>query len=524
MDRSCKFDETELPPKEEFYSILTKTNISEEDYNHAKEVWNEFGLKNMGEYHDLYLKTDILLLADVVQKFREMCLEYYELEPLHYISLPGFSWDSMLKKTRINIELLTDKDMYLFIERSKRGGITHIAHRYAEANNKYMKNYDPCKPTSYILPLDANNLYGWAMSQPLPYGNFKWIETDTILPKIKGVGRYYEVDFECPKELHDLFNDYPLAPEKMLVTDDMLSPYCRELKDKFNISTGNVEKLISNLYDKEKYVIYEDTLHKYIELGLKVKQIHRVAECSEKPWLKEYIDFNTDKRKNAKNAFEKDLFKLMNNSIYGKTMENVRKHVNVKLETDRDHLLKLAAKPYYAGSTIITENLVAVRMKKPVVLLNKPIYIGTCILDLSKLLMYDFHYNFIKVKYGDKVILLITDTDSLYYFILTEDVYEDFDNYRDLFDNSDYDKSSKYYFETNKKVIGKMKDESAGNIITAVTAPKPKMYSYLLEKADGDIKNNKKAKGVTKTVSQRELTHAHYVDCLFNSAISKHTN
>ena len=160
------------------------------DYNHAKNVWNEFGLKNMGEYHDLYLKTDILLLADVFQKFREMCLEYYTLEPLHYISLPGFSWDAMLKMTGINLEQLVDKDMYLFIEKGKRGGICHIALRYAAANNKYMKNYDPLKLISYLMYLDKNNLYGWAMSQPLPYANFHWIETDCILPKIKGNRSY----------------------------------------------------------------------------------------------------------------------------------------------------------------------------------------------------------------------------------------------------------------------------------------------------------------------------------------------
>ena len=521
MNSFNKFNETELPPIEAFYSKLKDENISEDDYNHAKNVWKVFGLKNMGEYHDLYLKTDVLLLVDVFQKFRNMCLEYYKLDPLHYISTPGFSWDAMLKMTGINIELLSDKDMYLFIEKGVRGGITHIAHRHAEANNKYMKIYDQLKLISYIMYLDANNLYGWAMSQPLPYGNFKWIETDRVLPKENGKCRIYKVDLEYPEELHDLHNDYPLAPEKIPVTDEMLSPYCRNIKDKFKIKIGNVNKLITNLSDKEEYVIYENTLHLYLKLGLKVKKIHSVLEFSEKPWLKKYIDFNTEKRKKAKNTFEKDFFKLMNNSVYGKTIENVRNHVDVKLETDRDHLLKLAAKPNYNGSTIINENLVAVRMKKHRVLLNKPIYIGMCILDLSKLLMYDFHYNFIKKKYGDLAKLLFGDTDSLCYQIFTDDVYEDFDCHRDLFDNSDYNKDSKYYFDTNKKVIGKMKDEAAGNIITSFVGLKSKMYSYLEEKQDGDIKNNKKAKGITKTVTKKQLTHAHYLACLYNTTISK---
>ena len=288
------------------------------------------------------------------------------------------------------------------------------------------------------------------MSQPLPYGNFKWVEADSVIPKRKGVGHIYEVDLEYPEELHDLHND-PCAPEKTRVTDDMLSDYCREIKDKFNISSSNVTKLITTLSDKENYVLHEENLKLYLSLGLKLKRIHRVLEFSEKPWLKPYIDFNTEKRKNAKNESEKDFFKLMNNSVFGKTMENVRKRCNIKLETDRDHLLKQAAKPEYSGCKIINENLVVVQMKHRFIKFDKPSYAGMCILDLSKVLMYDFHYNFIKAKYGDLVQLLFTDTDSLFYQIRTDDVYVDLDNYRYLFDNSDYSKSSKFYFDFNKK-------------------------------------------------------------------------
>ena len=183
MDSSIRFNETELPPREEFYSQLTDTNISEDDYRHAKDVWNTFGLKNIGEYHDLYLQTDILLLVDVFENFRKTCLAYYRLDPLHYVSAPGLAWDAMFKMTGINLELMTDIDMQLFIEKSLRGGISYIAHRHAEANNKYMENYDISKLISYIIYLDANNLYGWAMSKPLPYGNFRWVEADCILPK-----------------------------------------------------------------------------------------------------------------------------------------------------------------------------------------------------------------------------------------------------------------------------------------------------------------------------------------------------
>ena len=534
MDSFSKVNDTELPQREDFYSLLTGENISEDAYSHAKSFWNTLNLKNMGEYHDLYLKTDILLLTDVFENFRKTCLTYYKLDPLHYITSPGLAWDAMLKMTKINLELITDIDMQLFIERGMRGGISYIAHRHAEANNKYMNNYDPDKPSSYIMYLDANNLYGWAMSQPLPYRNFKWLYPDTvfyvgkrkvddtIIEKKKGIGHIYEVDLEYPEELHDLHNDYPCAPEKIKVSDDMLSDYCREIKNKFTISSGNVSKLIPNLNDKKNYVIHEELLKLYLNLGLKLKKVHRVLEFDEKPWLKPYIDFNTDKRTNAKNAFEKEFFKMMNNSVYGKTMENVRKRSNIYLETDPDHLLRQVAKPTYVSHKIFHENLVAVHMKKNFLKLDKPSYVGMCILDLSKVLMYDFHYNFIKAKYGDRAKLLFTDTDSLSYHIQTDDVYEDLYKHKEMFDNSDYSKSSKFYFDENKKVIGKFKDEAAGNLITSFVGLKSKMYSYLVELPDGEIKNNKTAKGISKNVTKRDLEHEDYLSCLLNSTIEKH--
>ena len=144
-------------------------------------------------YHDLYLKSDVLLLADVFQNFRNACLTYYGLDPPHYVTSPGLSWDAMLKMTGINLELITDIDQQLFIEKGMRGGISYIAHRHAKANNKYMKFYNPEDDTTYIIYLDANNLYGWAMSKPLPYRGFKWVEPKYYAEKVKGIGHIYEL-------------------------------------------------------------------------------------------------------------------------------------------------------------------------------------------------------------------------------------------------------------------------------------------------------------------------------------------
>ena len=525
MDSFEKFNE-KLPLKEDFYSILNDEHISDKDYAHAQNVWNTFNLKNMGEYHDLYLKSDILLLADVFENFRKTCLQYYKLDPCHYFTSPGLSWDAMLKMTDIKLELMTDIDMFQFIEKGMRGGTSYIANRYGKANNRYMKTYDEKAPSKYIMYLDANNLYGWAMSQYLPTGGFRWMTKKQIdkidLSKYKedsNKGLILEVDLEYPKELHDVHNDYPLAAEKVKVNKDMLSNYCQEIANKFNVSTGLVHKLIPTLSNKEKYVLHYRNLQLYTDLGLKITKVHRVLEFNQSAWLKQYIDFNTQKRTNAKNAFEKDFFKLMNNSVFGKTMENIRKRVDVRLVTDENKLSKMAAKPTYVSSKIFNENLVAVHKIKETLTLNRPAYVGMCILDLSKTLMYDFHYNYIKQKYGSKAKLLFTDTDSLTYEIETSDVYQDFWNDKDKFDNSDYPEDSQYFDKTNKKVIGKFKDEAAGMPITEFVGLRSKMYSYM---KDND-KGGKTAKGIKKNIIKKNITHENYKNVLFNNKQMHHT-
>ncbi|XP_068680645.1 uncharacterized protein [Montipora foliosa] len=384
MDSFDKFNE-KLSPKEEFYSILNDEDITDDQYKHAQNVSNTFNLKNMGEYHDLYLKSDILLLADVFENFRRTCLEYYKLDPCHYFSSPGFSWDSMLQMTNIKLELMTDVDMFQFIEKGMRGGISYIANRYGKANNKYMKTYDEKAPSKYIMYLDANNLYGWAMSQYLPTGGFKWM-TENQIDKINLAkyteeskkGLILEVDLAYPEQLHDLHNEYPLGPEKVKVkvTKNMLSEYCKKIAVKYRISTSLVYKLTPTLSNKEKYVLHYKNLQLYTDLGLKITKVHQILEFNQSAWLKEYIDFNTDKRTNAKNAFEKDFFKLMNNSVFGKTMENLRKRVDVRLVTDEKKLMKMTSKPTYVSSKICNENLVAVHKIKETLLLNRPAYVG----------------------------------------------------------------------------------------------------------------------------------------------------
>ena len=238
-----------------------------------------------------------------------------------------------------------------------------------------------------------------------------------------------------------------------------------------------------------------------------------MLEFDQPPWLKHYIDFNSEKRKHAKNSFEKDFFKLMNNSVFGKTMENLRKRVDVRLVTNEKKLLKLTSKPTYVSSKIFNKNLVTAHKIKEALTLNRPAYVGKCILDLSKTLIYDFHYNYIKKKYGSKARLLFNDTDSLTYEIETEDTYKDFWNDKGKFDNSDYQENSPYYDTSNKKVIGKFRDEAAGTPIVEFVGLKSKMYSYI----KNDEKGGKTAKGIKRNVIKNNIKHEDYKNVLLNN-------
>ena len=304
MDGWDRFSEKALPDKDSFYSSLTMEDISKTDYVHANNVFKKFGMNNLGDYHDLYVRSDTLLLADIFENFRQSCLENYELDPAHFVSLPGLAWQACLKKTNVELELLKDYDMLLMIEEGIRGGICHAVNRYAHANNHYMKGYDKTKESSYIQYLDTNNLYGAAMSKKLPIKGFRWLDDIERIDEefikeyneISDKGYVIEADVDYPQELHDLHSDMPFLPERMVI--------------------NKKKKLVCNLHNKKNYVAHINVLKQALSHGLKLRKVHRVIEFEQEAWLKKYIDFNTDLRTKATNEFEKDFFRLMNNAVF----------------------------------------------------------------------------------------------------------------------------------------------------------------------------------------------------------------
>lgn len=523
-----RFSDTQLPPIEAFRNDLTDAECSNDDYEQAVWVWNKLGCTTFKDYHDGYLVGDVLLLADVFERFRELAHEDYQLDPMHFITLPSFAWSALRVMAGDegfeDIDLITDPDMYAFFEGAIRGGVSQITTRHARANNPYVPGYDNSKPNTWLSYQDANNLYGLSMVQYLPTHDFQWDEDMTIEDVLAGDwegenGCFAEVDMKYPEHLHDHHNDLPLAPEKVTLGEADASPFCKELADTLETPITACEKLAGHFRDRIKYKLDARALQLYVKHGMVVTKLHRAIRCKQQAIMKPWIDFNTEKRANAKNDFEKDFYKLMNNSCFGKTMENVRARSNFKFATTDVQRAKYTARATFkrlvpVGDEVET-NLMGVDMKMDKVVLDKPIFMGAAILDLSKRHMFEYHYEMMKPRYGDKIKLMFTDTDSLCYHIETPDIYKDMSEMREHLDLSGFPKDHPLYDATNKKVLGKFKDECADGefaVMTEFVGLRPKVYTYEkvlvdTELADrhGTTKQKSTCKGVKKYVIKRDL-------------------
>ena len=372
------------------------------------------------------------------------------------------------------------------VEEGIRGGICHAIQRYAKANNKYMKDYDNKKKSSYIQYLDANILYDKAMTEKLLVRGFKWVNDISEINekfiksynKNSDKGYILEVDVDYPSKLQNLHSDLPFLPERMVI--------------------NNTKKLVCNLNDKKNYVVHINVLKQVLDHGLKLRKVHRVTEFDQEAWLKEYIDVNTELRQKATNDFEKDFFKLMNNAVFGKTMENVRKYRDIKLVKTDKKRNKLVSEPNFHTMKLIDNNLAIIEMRKVKVKMNKTIYLGLSILDISKITMYEFWYDYVKSKYEDKARICYMDTDSFVVNIKTKDFYKDIaENVKERFDTSNYIYDRPLPTGVNKKVIGLMKDELGGDIITEFVALRPRVLK--------------------KCVVNKMLRFENYKKCLFDN-------
>lgn len=371
-----------------------------------------------------------------------------------------------------------------------------------------MDDFNETKDSKFIMYFDVNNLYGCGMQKPLPFGGFRWLEEEEFqhinldeLAEDSPKGYILEVDLEYPEEIHGDHKDLPFCPEHMAPPG------------------SKMEKLLTTLFNKEKYVVHYMYLKQAMQHGLRLKKIHRVLEFDQKPWLKPYMDLNSKLRVETTSQFKKDLFKLLNNATFGKTMEDVKKHKEVYLVSKwegRYGAEALIARPNFQSCSIFNKNLVAIELEKVKVKMDKPIYAGMSILDISKVVLYEFHYDFAKKQFGSDCKLQYTDTDSLIYEIKHPDVYQIMKQNIARFDTSDYAPENPYGLPlVNKKIPGLMKDECNGKIVTKFYGLRSKMYCLQVEHED----YVKKAKGVKSNVIKNSITSRHYHDCLMNSSV-----
>ena len=427
LDSFEKFNQPLPPYGNDWRNTLTgKIDVTKDQYKKALDLYNSFQCRSLGDYHDIYLKTDVLLLADVFQLFRQVCIKVYSLDPAHFFSAPNLSWEAMLITTRATLGLLTDIDMLLFFEKGIRGGINGIGElRHFVANNKDLDSFDVSQPSVYGAFFDVTSLYAGTMQQTLPLDSYSWNEIITLAEVLNTsddspVGYFVEVDLEYPIELHDSHNDLPLAPEKLSIQQSWLSPFAESFGVK--IASEAPKKLIETLFDKQNYVCHYRNVKFYLNHGLQVKQLRRVLQFRQSKWLGDYIKKNTVMRKQAANDFEKNFYKLLSNACFGKTMENLRNRRGIVFVNDKKQAEAYFQKPNFKGFQIIHDTLVSVALSPDKIKWSKPTPVGASILDLSKLCLYRFHYEEMKPRYGDRLKVCYKDTDSLLYRIETNDL------------------------------------------------------------------------------------------------------
>ena len=507
IDSLEKLDEEILPQNlKDWKNELSNIEFTQENLDHVNNIFSELKCKSIKDYLLFYLKIDVLLLAEVFEAFRKTCLKTYYLDPAHYFSLPGFSWDAFLKMTKSKIELLQSRELVdFFISKgSLRGGISTVSNlKYAKANNPLMENYNQAKPLSYIMYYDVTNLYGFIMGNfPLPIKNIKFVlDIEKYQSNIKSLfdeitefkSFIVEVDIEYPEHLHDQHSELPFLPEH-----------------KF-------DRLIPNLYNKFNYKCHIETLKFCLENGLILKKIHKIISFDQNLFISPYIQLNTNLRNSSTCDLEKNIFKLNNNAVYGKTMENVFKRKNYIFvsSNDRQRRKKLAlcqgenSKKF----TIITEDLSIIELKKNKLIFDKPMFIGFSILELSKLHMYKLHYSYFKTNFRKEAKLMYMDTDSLVYRFKNLDIYNKMCN--KIFDFSVYPESFKRFSVSNKGILGLLKDEFCkykNNFDTIIEFLCIKSKCYYLKTNLGFQIG--KCKGISKQV---KINMSDYKECLFNN-------
>ena len=514
--------------KEDYWSTLNQSYPCEDDIKRTQQLIDTYNITTAQELTMLYLKMDVLQLTDVFENFVETSTLMYGINPLYSYSLPGYTWKAGLKLTKNKLDFIKDKQLLLLLENNIRGGISSVmGPRFIESNEN-----------TKLLYIDANNLYGWAMSQYLPTSEFEKldfpeeyeleqiVEDLRFIPDNNEYGYFIECDMIYPAEIKEKTENFPLCPYQTKADPNLFSEYMNSVKQPNYKPT---EKLMCDLTNKYNYMMHYRMFKFYTQIGMKVTKIHTIYRFKQSLWLEKYINHNTQKRTKAKTNFEKDLYKLMNNAFFGKTMENVRERTNLEFipHTNIDQIIKRQSKLSFKGIVNHYSEFSIYKFDKEKVIFDKPIYLGFSVLELSKLLMYEFYYHKLQPYYSSNVKLHYMDTDSFILSIKTGDLINDLEYFKDDFDFSELDPSHELYNSINKKVIGKMKIETSPIIeLDNFVALRSKSYSFsygsaqkLTQEAKQRTIQKSKQKGI-----QHTPIYSQFINSLFNSETTTATN
>ena len=440
MSSLDKLTDAALPVHQSFYSALSDANISTEDYEHAQRVYSAFKCQTLRDYTDLYVASDVVLLADVLAHRRKLMYQTFKLDICHFISLPSYAIQAVLKMTRVQLELIKDPRMIAFIDRGVIGGVSMTDTCLFTANSPYMDNpdfnstlirgkqtpssplYNPGKKKREIMTFDVNGLYSFCMRKPLPYKDFRWenpsIITDALIHNYSDDDRrgfFVEVDMEYPRALHRAHDTFPLAPEHVQIRQSKLSKFQREYLNahKMKNATGQ-KKVIPNLWNKSNYVCHIKNLQQYVRLGLKVTKVHAVVSFRQKAWLLPYIEMMTILRQsNHRDPFAVAGYKLLMNVVYGKFIEDARKYRDFRMFNTFEKFLEYVAQAEFESGRAYEENCGVVERKTGIPFSNKPRYLGMTILAYAKEHIYDFHYNLVMKEFSETEVRLLM-TGSLF--------------------------------------------------------------------------------------------------------------
>jgi DNA polymerase type B, organellar and viral len=546
LDSVEKLDSPLLPPQSEFFNDLTQKNISDSDYMELKETIHTMGFDFENETFRTFLKfysiLDTVILCDVICNLRENIWENYKLEMLNFVSNPGLSEAACLKMTGIELELLNDPEQYLWFKSAMRGGICGVGgSRFSEANNSEMgEKYDKTKPTSWISFVDIVNLYGYTMTKfPMPYANFQWMSEDEIedfqlseYDEFGDVGYLLSTEWYIDPAQHDFLSTFCPFPTKMVITDEMLSPYSKEQLRKQNQKLGKPERLVCTLKNHTNYLLSATVAKFYAtELNIKLVKINGGIRFSQKYWLAPYIEKNTSLRQSARSSFHSRNFKLLTNSIYGRFCMNQANWRDFMVLNNVQELKVVIGNPLFKNYSKIGENMLLVELIRPKVDQNRPIYVGFTILDVSKILLFRFVYKTLIGSLSNiglsyrHLTVSYCDTDSLCFTVKNvKNIYEDlFSQFKDKLDTSDFPTTHFLFSSENHKVPGKFTIETGTRTVEFIAVLSAKAYSLKLFGNEIDEQKQlhiMKVKSVPRKIIKSQLKPDDFKRALLDSSFT----